>query len=484
MESKSFNVSEHVGEPLLFVGGDLSGIQKFLYNITSKKAAVSLKGRSKYLVDVMKDILSRLLKLDHVSQSEVRYTVYDSGGKFYLIIGDTPQNREDIDGFKPLIEKEMWNEHRGQLAINMAYYPFSFNTDETINSADGQRLPLGTLWRKVNEVFFTQKQQKFKSVIDEYYADFFGITEVYPEAGVCAISGIESSDLVKLDKDADGEAIYVLPSVKKQVEEGQKLRREQHFKTFEEYAGHSFLGILRMDVDGLGKMFINGFKTMASYQDFSNTLARFFNEELPRLQQSDEYSDYLNIIYAGGDDLFAVGRWDKLIDFARDVRNRFVQYVNRSGVTISGGIAIVNPKFPIAKAALLAGEAEEAAKHFRNGEKNAFCMFGQTISWNVEFDFVERYKKQMLELCQGDNMPKSILHKLMVMADIKRKGDVKYAWNTIYYLARFKRGKPDSVANFCDQLKIDLFDNSKRNNNFELIALAARWAEMHMKEVN
>ena len=33
----------------LFVGGDLSGIQKFLYNISSKKAAVSLKGRSCYL---------------------------------------------------------------------------------------------------------------------------------------------------------------------------------------------------------------------------------------------------------------------------------------------------------------------------------------------------------------------------------------------------------------------------------------------------
>ena len=33
----------------LFVGGDLSGIQKFLYNISSKKAAVSLKGRSDYL---------------------------------------------------------------------------------------------------------------------------------------------------------------------------------------------------------------------------------------------------------------------------------------------------------------------------------------------------------------------------------------------------------------------------------------------------
>ena len=43
-------------QPLLFVGGDLSGIQKFLYNITSQKAAVSLKGRSAYLVNLTKNL--------------------------------------------------------------------------------------------------------------------------------------------------------------------------------------------------------------------------------------------------------------------------------------------------------------------------------------------------------------------------------------------------------------------------------------------
>ena len=37
----------------LFVGGDLSGIQKYLYNISSHKAAVSLKGRSAKLCDYM-----------------------------------------------------------------------------------------------------------------------------------------------------------------------------------------------------------------------------------------------------------------------------------------------------------------------------------------------------------------------------------------------------------------------------------------------
>ena len=35
--------------PVIMVGGDISGIQKFIYNITSSKAAMSLKGRSFYL---------------------------------------------------------------------------------------------------------------------------------------------------------------------------------------------------------------------------------------------------------------------------------------------------------------------------------------------------------------------------------------------------------------------------------------------------
>ena len=44
----------------LFVGGDLSGIQRFLYNISSKKAAVSLKGRSFYLRQLMGNVCSEI----------------------------------------------------------------------------------------------------------------------------------------------------------------------------------------------------------------------------------------------------------------------------------------------------------------------------------------------------------------------------------------------------------------------------------------
>lgn len=51
---------------LLFVGGDLSGIQKFIYNITSKRAMVSLKGRSSYLKDFTKKVYNEILGIPEI----------------------------------------------------------------------------------------------------------------------------------------------------------------------------------------------------------------------------------------------------------------------------------------------------------------------------------------------------------------------------------------------------------------------------------
>ena len=490
MSKDLINVTAIADRPLLFVGGDLSGIQKFLYNITSRKAAVSLKGRSRYLVEVIDDVKNRLLHQPNICQSKVvkdhNHEVYASGGKFYLIMDDTDAIRNEIDAFRIVVERELWVKHKGQLAIHIAYLPFSFNQDSSVNIGEERKLPLGALWSHVNRLFSVSKNKKFSTILQSDFTDFFNITDVAPNSRICAITGIESSECVKLDKDENGEELYVLPSVKEQIEIGLRLRNQEHFKTFEAYAGTTKLGILRMDVDGLGKVFIKGFSSMRDYQEFSNKLSEFFEEKLLQIQKSADFKEYLNIIYAGGDDLFAVGRWDKIIDFANEVRKAFCKHIQRNDVTISGGIAVVDAKFPIAKAAAMAGDAEDAAKEYDNGAKNAFNMFGFTLSWKDEFDFVERYKNQFVDFCQYKNMPRSILHKVMVFADMKRRNDLSYIWNTSYFLTRFKKDKGNDVAinNFCNQLEIDLFDTRSKGRSYDLIALAARWAELTLRIEN
>lgn len=474
----------------LFVGGDLSGIQKFLYSISSKKAAISLKGRSSYLRQYMEEVCDELKSLAEKAGAVSAKNIYCSGGKFYLITDASEAIAEAIDQYVSAAQEALWKEHMGQLALHVCYVPFTENADGTVD-VDGQKnLNPGALWEKVNVSFAMQKSQKFKHELTTRYAEFFTPIPVGGATKVCVITGVESPDCVTF------EGMDVLPSVKKQMLLGENLRESQDFKTFEDYAGATDLGVLRMDVDGLGKRFIDGFASIRQYQEFSARLTDYFEKEVEKMQQESAFRDYLNLIYAGGDDLFVVGRWDKVIEFAERVHRGTAARFSGEGITISGGMAIVNPKFPIAKAAEMAGEAEAKAKSFvcaEGASKNAFCMFGKTVSWKDEFDYVKAYKDRFVRLISDYQLSKGILHKLMLYAAVAERNrwqkehgkpeNFSYVWHLSYYLARYKKRyeKNDEVQMLCNQLKDkNLFQSNDRQ--LELVALAARWAEQILKD--
>jgi len=472
----------------LFVGGDLSGIQKFLYNISSKKAAVSLKGRSYYLQQYMTNVCKKIEDVVKDAGAQAVEVIYNSGGKFYLLTDNSEAIRIAIDRCAEIVQKELWRDHMGQLGISISYVPFTENSDGTVNTEGMENQKPGCLWKTVNADFHRQKNQKFKDLLIDDFNGFFEPLPVGGQPKVCAVTGIESPDCVNL------EDMYVLPSVKQQIQLGEELRNQQHFKTFENYAQDTKLAILRMDVDGLGKRFIQGFNSIKDYRQFSKRLVEFFEKRTQDIQRETAYCDYLNIIYAGGDDLFVVGRWDKVLDFAERIHKEVENAFKQDGITISGGMVIVNPKFPIAKAAEMAGEAEDAAKQFRNGEKNAFHFLGKSISWHEEFDYVKSYQQQFVSLIENFDLSKGILHKLMLYASMadqnkvrRREGkteDFSFVWHLSYYLTRYMsryKQNDTTVCDFCRKLR-DKELNYKDGRKLELISLAARWAELIMKD--
>ena len=560
-------------QPVLLLGGDLSGIQKFIYNIASRKAAVSLKGRSFYLQLLIDSIIQRIIQHPDI-KATLGHVVYSSGGKFYMLLPNTEKVKSAIKGLKRSIEQELWEQHHGQLVVNVDYVPFAYNVGgKGIDFENQKNQEIGLLWKALAEKLTSQKNQKFKNVL--LNEDFFKVQEVGGDVKVCAVTGIESSidKCVPIDP-KEKDKTYVLPVVKEQADLGKTLKdadyivtyrsddsnkyirnrvkidihsagihnylfdqweltdedadfrmitsadtcrvkriNNTHFlaaplkgngcsygfqfyggnkqaqkdgrdKTFEELADGSYLGVLRMDVDNLGSIFIKGLpdkdKSFSAYSTLSFMLDYFFSGYLNTIRE--KYKDDVNILYSGGDDVFAVGRWDKLIEFAADIRKNFAKFVGREDISISGGIAIVGDKFPIAKAAELAGDAEHNAKS--NSEaKNAFNMFGETISWKDDFGYVERYKKEFVELCgeRGGNMPRSILHKIMTFTDMKKRNEISYIWNTAYFLKRFTSGKSEAVKLFCDKLQKELLRDSR---NYEKMSVAARWAELELKENN
>lgn len=495
---------------LLFVGGDLSGIQKFIYNITSKRAMVSLKGRSQYLKEYTQKVCDEILdipELEDTSMSRDEMKIYCSGGKFYLQVPDNQSIRTSIDELRAKTEKELWDKHKGQLSINIAYVPFCYEGDEV--KVGEEKGSIGILWNHISKKFNDLKNQKFKSLLINHYQDFFDVQKVGGDVRVCQITGIEGAKdypFKFIDDDIlKEESLCVLSSVKEQIDLGIKLRDKQHFKMFEEYASDTYLGVLRMDVDNLGSKFVGGFDSMDIYRKFSSALDKFFDAESGKLhdiQKDDEFKEYLNIVYAGGDDIFVVGRWDKVIDFAAEVRRQFDTYckdvLKDDKLSISGGVAIVNSKFPIAKAAELSGNAEDAAKKYNNGQKNAFNMFGESISWNEEFKFVKDYKEQFVTLIDKCGLSRGVLHKIMKYASMvkenklieeenkngitKRKPNMSFMWHTAYYLTRFMGKEKDNkvVYDFCRDLRdVQLV----KIDNYRLISLAARWAELDLREI-
>ncbi len=85
-------------------------------------------------------------------------------------------------------------------------------------------------------------------------------------------------------------------------------------------------------------------------------------------------------------------------------------------------------------------------------------------------------------------MSRGILHRIMLFAEIQAENkrrkdevgfipDLSYHWNAAYYLKRYMENKDQAVQSFCKTLQIDLFVPRK----MELIALAARWAELELK---
>lgn len=165
------------------------------------------------------------------------------------------------------------------------------------------------------------------------------------------------------------------------------------------------LGVLRLDVDDLGIAFSSGFvsdkdkiednlryATLSRYADLSKDISMFFKVAINKICAGDltgcvDFEEKafnifgiakaqkrkVNIIYAGGDDLFLVGAWDEVLEVAIDINRAFKQFTNEK-LTLSAGMAMFSPTYPISKMAEIAGLLVQMSKNKK--DKNSIALFG------------------------------------------------------------------------------------------------------------
>lgn len=249
--------------------------------------------------------------------------------------------------------------------------------------------------------------------------------------------------------------------------------------------GVKWLGALRMDVDDLGTVFTEQLEnaTISRLATLSESIRLFFEGYVPQLcREYNEKRDkeILELIYAGGDDLFLVGGWSALPKIAQKIRSEFCHFITGNHVTLSGGIAIEHKKFPLYQFAARSGSAEDAAKGLE--KKNAITFLRKPMKWE-EFTEVHEWHQKFCDVLTGQNqLPRDTLTRLSQIYSEKELEEHRWAWRSLYYFYQLQeRYKYDDQKTFLRDLKQELNHQDSSQFRKELIHVITRWTALRIR---
>jgi CRISPR-associated protein Csm1 len=203
----------------ILIGGDVSGVQKFIYSITSKGAVKGLRGRSFYLELLTESIAKYILRELNLPIANL---LYCGGGHFYILAPSVVES--DLERIRRVIAERLLEIHKGELYLVLDWLPLSAN--------DFQKRQFGDAWESIGKKIAKKKKIKFAAIL-ELHDKIFG---PMGEGGeTCDICGSEEKvkeeegrricnfckSLEGLAKDI-GKANYWVETWKKDIKRGDK----------------------------------------------------------------------------------------------------------------------------------------------------------------------------------------------------------------------------------------------------------------------
>ena len=523
--------------------GDISGLQNFLYRIKSEGASRELRGRSFYL-----QLLTEAIALWILRQFDLPITnlLLASGGHFYLLL-PYREAREEIDALRAEIAEKLWGAHREELSVVLAGVPVTAsNFDqfpgrwklvseeiERQKRTKGRELPK----EKMFDLFFTPRNEwetedygfpeLGRQLRDAQYLVAFEIPEqpISDKPDWREIIGgfgldVHLTDTSEAKPPSPAETTHAtayrlnstdflsdeilesfrwgdlpvsydfrpLPQVIPRRLDGNAVADFDQLADASE--GAKWLSVLRMDVDNLGGLFRDGLgdsATISRMSTLSESVRLFFEGYIPQLcrdYNANHTPEILELIYAGGDDLFLVGGWSAAPQIARQIRDEFRAFVGGEHVTLSGGIAVEHKKYPLYQLANDAGNALDNAKALRK-EKDVLSFLQKPMTWE-EFSRVDEWHKRLFTAVSGEKpLPSGFLTRLSEIYHLyesDKESQRKWAWRLIYHLSRAKQ-MYKSHTDLIDDLRRGLVINhSKEGELLQFLRVIVRWTTLRTRE--
>ena len=213
-------------------------------------------------------------------------------------------------------------------------------------------------------------------------------------------------------------------------------------------SGANILAVLKADVDNLGLIFACGLSekdsngkvtrgrlTFSRTNMLSRLIHNFFSYHLYMIMQEKKLNIYT--VFAGGDDLFLVGRYDEVIKTAKILYDEFERFTNYNNeITISCGIGFYNDSLPVWFMAEDAESRLENAKHFRAKGQEKSIIKGNISLLYGEYKyatFLKEYAIFQEKIKYYDkhiDVSHGLLYKLMNYCDMKIEYEKEQKDNT------------------------------------------------------
>lgn len=502
-------------QSFMLIGFRLEGVQDFIYTITSKGAHKQLRSRAFYVEMMSQWFVDSFLKKSGLTRANVLYSDTEHG---YIIVGNTNDNRNFIAETQKDFNDFLLENFGVKLYMAVGTAGFSASQVMMENSSDEYT----NIFREID--FILDKNSKNRYQASEILKLNKAGKKDGRECAVCHSTGnmvdgqnkcelceklknfstnIQKQEFFVINDDSNGLPVsknaYLSTVTEDEVKKGEVQGRiyaknrldtghmqETHIwvgdysmtNDYNSYAkrkwtkdenGNSIgikrLGALMIDVDDLYAGFLSGFKiqgegkytTMSRYATLSRRLQSFFKLYLNNFAEDKE----LSIIYSEGDDVFAIGAWDDILDFVQDVYDYFKKWTDGK-MTFSAGVALVESKTPIN---VIARETKALLDKAKLSGKDRITLFSEdnVFAFNEYIQDIVFDKLSVIrEFFENEqDHGKAFAYKLLdLIRNRSEKDRISFA-RIAYYLARLEEASQnkDGFGKF-KQLMIDWFNDN------------------------
>jgi len=420
------------------IEGDFAGIQGYILKPVpgAKGAAKRLRGRS-----LQVSALTALLAQEVEQLFPNAEIFYSAGGRFLVHAPASPDWKAPLDDLQRKIDEWMGLQFRGEVVFHLASAQF---TDGKI-PRDGLRKSMTDRKMRPLAGFLIGNgawdETRFLRTLDDPPSVFKcpaclttankpviqkdeDDTQICEECDRDKKLGQElaNSPRAMLVRDAGGQ-IPFLDGARYTIGNSgtisahviHHMPRDERNKplTLEQVAEKSigtrkWLGYLRLDADGVGSKFRELENKPARIRALSKLLHTFFRDCVQ--QKLGQKYHWIYPVYGGGDDLFVIGPWNVVIDFAAELATEF-HIASQGKLSFSAGIALSKPKQHILSKSEEAESGLNEHAKMKPGKKSIHVL-GETFSW-TEFHGVLQAAYRVAGWYERGLIPSSLLQLLI-----------------------------------------------------------------------